>query len=161
MRNSTLLNEDPGMTAKKMKNYVVQSVLTLGLLTGGASTAIAAGDDPLFDRLGGMPAITAVVDQFFVNNFADERIATRWGTSDLPKLKENISNLICDVTGGPCVYSGSSMEVAHNGMNITADEFGWTASNLSAALDSLNVPEPEKGELLAIVGSLQDQMVGK
>jgi hemoglobin len=147
------------MNIKKMKSILVQGALTTGLLAGGFGSAISA--ETLYDRLGGMDAIEAVVDQFFINNFADDRIATRWGTADLPRLKGYVSTLVCDVTGGPCVYSGSSMEVAHDGMNITAEEFTWTAESLAAALDSLNVPEQEKGELLAIVGSLKDQIVGK
>ncbi len=145
----------------KMKRFLMPMALTAVMITGGIGSATAADDDPLFDRLGGMAAIEAVVDQFFVNNYADERVAERWKSSDLAALKESIVLLICDSTDGPCIYSGSAMPVAHIEMNITSDEFDWTAGNLVAALDSLNVPEPEKGELLAIVGSLKDQIVGK
>ncbi len=147
------------MNFETIQKRLMQGVLAAGLLAGGTGAALSA--DTLYDRLGGMDAIEAVVDQFFINNFADERIATRWGTADLPRLKGYVSTLVCDVTGGPCVYSGSSMEVAHDGMNVTEEEFGWTAESLAAALDSLNVPEQEKGEMLTIVGSLKDQIVGK
>jgi len=145
---------------KMMRRSVAVGALTLGLLVGGGGTAVAADETTLYDRLGGMPAIIAVVDQFFVNNFADKRIAHRWETTDLPRLKEYIADMICDTAGGPCYYAGTAMRVAHAGMNITSEEFGWTAANLAAALDSLMVKDPERGEVLALVGSLQDQIVG-
>lgn len=145
----------------KIRRSVVVGALTLGLLVGGASTVVSADDTTLYDRLGGMPAIIAVVDQFFVNNFADDRIAHRWETTDLPRLKEYIADMICDAAGGPCYYAGTAMSVAHAGMKITKEEFGWTAANLAAALDSLKVQDPERGEVLDLVGSLQDQIIGK
>ncbi len=53
------------------------------------------------------------------------------------------------------------MDVAHAGLNITEDEFNHVAANLVKALDKFKVPEKEKGELMAIIGSLKDQVVGK
>ena len=53
------------------------------------------------------------------------------------------------------------MSRAHEGMNITKEEYAWTAENLAAALDKLGVPAREKGEVLALVGSLEPEIVGK
>ena len=143
----------------KSKKYLMACSLAL-MLSGNANLSMA-GDTTLFDRIGGMPAINAVLDQFFINNFADPRIAPKWATSDLPRLKEYIGDVICEAAGGPCYYAGSSLDVAHAGMNISDDEYTWTAESLAAALDKLNVKDPEHGEMMALVGSLRGMIVGK
>ena len=127
------------------------------LLPGSAETE----QNTLYERLGGENAIKAVVDQFVANNNADEMIAHRWKATDVAVLKEYLAELICQATGGPCVYTGTSMNVAHAGLNITEEEFNRVAVNLGKALDKFSVPQKEKGELLAIVGSLKDQVVGR
>lgn len=123
--------------------------------------AAQAGENTLYKRLGGEGAIKAVVDRFVANNNADAVIAHRWQTSDVAVLKEYLAELICQATGGPCVYTGVPMDVAHSGLNVTEDEFNRVAVNLGNALDTFSVPQKEKAELLAIVGSLKDQVVGR
>lgn len=109
----------------------------------------------------GEAAVAAVVDQFVANNNADEVISHRWETTNEAELKEYLAELICQATGGPCVYTGKPMDVAHAGLDVTDSELGRVAANLVNALDKFNVPAKEKDELLAIVSSLRDQVVGQ
>ncbi len=120
-----------------------------------------SADATLYERLGGGDAIKAVVSQFVDNNNADEMIAHRWKSSNVPELKEKLASLVCQETDGPCVYSGPAMDVTHAGLKITEEEFDRVAGNLANALDKFEVPEKEKGELLALVGSLKDKVVGQ
>lgn len=115
----------------------------------------------LYERLGGTPAITAVVDQFVANTTADPRINKRFEKADISKLKRLLVEQVCEASGGPCRYSGRDMETTHRGINLTAEEFNWTGGHLAAALDKFNVPAPEKNELLAAIGAMQNQIVGK
>ena len=89
---------------------------------------------------------------------AEEAVAA--AAVDIAHLKEYLTELICQATGGPCVYTGKHMDVVHAGLNITEEEFNRVVVNLSNALDKFNVPQKEKGELLAIVGSLKSKIVG-
>ncbi len=155
--------------------WLMSSAIMPGAIMPGAITPVSAqtgedtlipdsaqtGEKPLYERLGGEAAIEAVVDQFVANNDADEMIAPRWKAADVAALKEDLAELICQATGGPCVYTGVSMEVAHSGLNVTEEEFNRVAVNLSSALDKFSVPQKEKGELLAIIGSLKGQVVGQ
>src|SRR5215470_2302767 len=79
---------------------------------------------PLYDRLGGKPAITAVVDDFIGNVAGDARINQRFANANIPRLKAMLVDQICEASGGPCKYTGQSMKVAHAGMKITDAEFG-------------------------------------
>lgn len=142
---------------KKTFLTISQLLLFLTILPILAQSA----DMTLYERLGGGDAIKAVVNQFVDNNNADEMIAHRWKSSDVPALKEHLVDLICQETGGPCVYFGAAMDVSHAGLKITEEEFNRVAGNLIKALDKFEVPEKEKGELLAIVGSLKGKVVGK
>ena len=115
----------------------------------------------LYDRLGGQPAIVAVVDEFTNRVASDSRINAQFADADIPAFKALLVEQICEATGGPCTYSGRDMKTTHAGMNITAEEFGWTGEHLAGALDKFSVPEKEKGELLGAIGSMQGDIVGQ
>ena len=114
----------------------------------------------LYDRLGGKPAISAVVGDFTARVAADDRINRFFAKTDIDKFKAHLVEQICEVSGGPCKYTGRTMPETHKGMNITTEEFNWTGAHLAAALDKFSVPEREKNEVLQAVGGLQDQIVG-
>ncbi len=113
----------------------------------------------LYDRLGGLPAITAVVDEFVNRTAADPRIKNRFFNTDVDNLKKLLVEFVCMATGGPCKYTGRDMESTHAGMDLVDDEFGALVENLVAALDKFKVPEKEKGELLGAIGPLKPQIV--
>ncbi len=114
----------------------------------------------LYDRLGGKPAITAVVDDFISNVAADSKINGRFAAANIPHLKQLLVEQICAGAGGPCVYSGRDMEAAHRGMNIRGEEFDALVADLVKSLDKFKVPDREKDELLALLGPAKPQIVG-
>jgi hemoglobin len=121
--------------------------------------AAPAGPKLLYDRLGGMPAITLVVDEFVARTTSDPRIKDRFFNTDAVNLKRLLVEFVCQATGGPCKYSGRDMPSSHAGMDIVDDEFTALVENLSGALDKYKVPDQEKGELLGALGPLKPQIV--
>lgn len=113
----------------------------------------------LYSRLGGAPAIAAVIDQFVTNVAGDRRINARFGTTDIPKLKRHLVDQVCSATGGPCSYSGRDMKTTHAGMKITNADFNALVEDLVAALDKLKVPAREKKGLLEILGPMRKEIV--
>lgn len=134
-----------------------------GALVVGLSLAACAEnkmhDQSLYTRLGGKPAITAVVDQFVANVADDKRINSFFANADIPGLKGKLVDLICQGTGGPCTYAGKDMKAAHEGMGIKEADFNALVEDLVAALDTFKVPEKEKGELLGILGPMKNAIV--
>ena len=118
-------------------------------------------DKSLYDRLGGKGAITAVVDDFVGNVAGDKRINGFFAKADVPRLKMNLVEQICQATGGPCVYKGKDMKTAHRGMGIADADFNSLVEDLVKSLDKFKVPEKEKGELLGALASLKPQIVGQ
>lgn len=107
-----------------------------------------------------------MVDEFVNNVASDTRInsmfaATASDPKRLAKFKDKLVDQICQGTGGPCKYKGKDMKTAHTGMNITEDQFNALVEDLIKALDKFNVPEAEKNELLAILGPMKGDIVGR
>lgn len=113
----------------------------------------------LFVRLGGLPAIEAVTDDFLARVASDERINVGFAGSNVPKVRQRLIELFCMATGGPCVYSGRDMKTAHAGMGVTSAQFDALAGHLVATLDKFKVPEKEKGELLGLVAPMKKDIV--
>ena len=124
-------------------------------------------DSSLYDRLGGAFAIAAVVDRFsdaivrnpIVGQTSENPALREWHTNNLarlPGLKFMRTLWVCDVAGGPQQYAGTEpgstplgLEEAHRELKISPVEFDEVAAELARTLDFFNVPEQEKGEVLA------------
>jgi hemoglobin len=125
-------------------------------------------DEPsLYERLGGVFAIAAVVDHFsdaivknpIVGQGSENPALDDWHTNDLarlPGLKWMRTLWVCSVAGGPFQYVATrpgetqlGLEEAHRSLAITPAQFDEVAAELARTLDHFNVPEREKGEVLA------------
>lgn len=124
-------------------------------------------ESTLYDRLGGVFAIAAVVDQFSdaivrnptVGQGSDNPQLRDWHTNHLarlPGLKFMRTLWVCNVAGGPFEFSATrpgrtalGLEEAHRDLQIKPDEFDEVAAELARSLDHFQVPEREKGEVLA------------
>ncbi len=115
----------------------------------------------LYERLGGMEAITAVIDEFIKVLQADERINKKFAKSGMngPRVRLHLIEQVCEATGGPCKYTGLSMKRAHKNMKVTEGEFNAGVEDLVKVLDKFNVPEAEKSELLAALAALKGDIV--
>jgi hemoglobin len=130
----------------------------------GDQMAASSASPTLYKRLGGREGIYQVVTSFVGNVVADDRIKARFARlkpEQVELLKSNLSDQICDATGGPCSYGGKDMKTTHKGMDITEAEWNATVEALSKALTKHAVPAKEQGELLAILGPMKKDIVGQ
>lgn len=135
---------------------------TMDSTTGSAmSKPTAMAEKSLYDRLGGKPAITAVVDDFVGRVAADSRINGKFANADIPRLKTLLVEQICQASGGPCTYTGRSMKATHAGMGVSSGDFDALVGDLVATLSKFKVPEREKNELLGALGPMKGDIVEK
>jgi hemoglobin len=113
----------------------------------------------LYERLGGLDAITAVVDSFVTRGAGDDRINRKFERTDVPRLKKMLVDQVCEATGGPCTYTGRTMRETHDGMGVTAGEFDALVEDLTATLDEFNVPKAEQEELLGLLAPMREAIV--
>ncbi len=129
------------------------------ILMGALGTDAAAQQKSLYERLGGKPAIEAVVKDFAGRALADPRIKAKFARSDGDRLVAMLVEQICAQTGGPCTYTGRSMKETHRSMGVTEGEFDALVEDLVASLDHFKVPEKEKTELLTALGTMKGDIV--
>ena len=141
---------------------VMSLAFALCLLAGlavGASAQETMAKKSLYDRLGGLEAIKAVVGDFAGRVAADTRINKKFAKTNIERLGFHLVQQICAATGGPCKYEGLSMKRSHTNMKVTDGEFKALVEDLVASLDKFNVPEAEKSELLSALAPMQADIV--
>ncbi|GAB4297674.1 MAG: group 1 truncated hemoglobin [Rhodocyclaceae bacterium] len=131
----------------------------VALLAGCYAMPESSAPKSLYDRLGGKPAIQAVVDDFIGNVAADSRINGFFARTDIPNLNRMLVAQICEATGGPCKYAGRSMKDAHAGMGVQDAHFNALVADLVKSLDRFKVPATEKNELLGALASMKGDIV--
>jgi len=141
-----------------------KALLTL-VIVGAVSVGpvFAQQPDSLYKRIGGYDAIAAVVDNFVPRLVKDPMLAKYFVHSQdtLMHIRQLAVDMICNATGGPCVYIGRDMKTAHKGLNITGAEWDVAVKHFVATLDQFKVPAREKDELTKLVGSLKTDIVEK
>lgn len=115
----------------------------------------------LYERLGGMPVIERIVDEGIDRSVANPAIGHLFADSDLVQLKERLSEQICQLAGGPCVYSGLDMESAHRGLGITAAQFNHLVEDFQAAMRNQGVPFGLENQVLALLAPMKPAVVGQ
>jgi len=113
----------------------------------------------LYERLGGINAITAVVENFRDRVAGDTRINQKFAQTDLGRLRKMLIDQICEAAGGPCRYTGRSMKDAHKGMKVTSGEFDALVQDLVASLNQFKVGKKEQDEVLGVLGPLKTDIV--
>jgi hemoglobin len=149
-----------------MRKRALLGLLALVFVAAPAfsQTKAAAAGPSLYTRLGGYDAIAAVSDDFIARLAADKQLARFLvGMSDNSKahLRQLVVDLLCQATGGPCVYIGRDMKTAHKGLGITGSDWDLSVKALVASLEKFKVPQKEKDELLVIASSLKADIVEK
>lgn len=142
----------------------IRTLVAAAALVGGCSGGMQADkkmteQKSLYDRLGGKPAITVVVDDFIGNVAGDTRINKRFANANIPRLKTMLVDQICEASGGPCKYTGASMKDAHKGMKITEAQFAAVVEDLKMALEEKGVGEGERNDLFALLAPMKDDIV--
>jgi hemoglobin len=116
----------------------------------------------LYERLGGYDSISAVIDDFMQRQFTDKQVGRFYvghSTNSKKRLSQLITEMLCEVTGGPAKYIGRDMRTAHAGLGITGGDWQLAVKNLTVSLDKFKVLQKEKDELLVIIAGLMPVIV--
>jgi len=116
----------------------------------------------LYARLGGYGAIAAVVDDLLPRLRGDSRLDRFWTSPrsiDTNNRERQLAiDFIAAAAGGPTIYLGRDMKLAHKGMGITKADYAAFMRCLSISLDTFEVPEPERGEVVTFALSLEQEI---
>jgi hemoglobin len=119
----------------------------------------------LYDRLGGVYAIAAVIDDLIDRVMdnprlnANPKVDAAHHRVSRAGFKYLVTELVCGATGGPQQYTGRSMRDAHVHLDITEDEWQVFLADLQACLNKFAVPQSEQREIFALVDSTKNDIV--
>lgn len=114
----------------------------------------------LYDRLGGAPGITSIVDDAIEAHLNNPVVGTRFqNVSDIEHAKKMACEFFSAGSGGPENYTGKDMRTAHRGMNISEQEYLAVMDDIMGALDKHKIDESTQKDVLAILYSLKGEII--
>jgi hemoglobin len=119
----------------------------------------APKDDHIYKALGEKAGVVALMDDFMVRLLADPRTGPYFKPANQQRVKEQLSEQICEASGGPCVYKGADMKSAHANLNIKRSEFNALVEVLQASMDAKGIPFATQNELLALLAPVHRDTV--
>jgi hemoglobin len=185
---SVVLAKEVAMSQTVSTSVTRRSVVAGLALAAAPVTVLAAADNAyaqdkqpvleksLYERLGGVFAIAAVVDHFsdavvknpIVGQKSKNSQLREWHTKNLgrlPGLKFMRTLWVCNISGGPFQYTATKpgkttlgLEEAHRDLRISPAEFDEVAAELGRTLDFAKVPKREKSEVLAAFAAHKDEV---
>jgi hemoglobin len=112
-----------------------------------------------YERIGGGPAVSAVVDEFYRRLTADDQVSHYFDEVSLPTLKRHQVLMITTILGGPDQYGGRSLDEAHAPLEITDADYDRVGSHLMSCLDDAGVPDDIQGRVGIALGQVRDSIV--
>ena len=70
----------------------------------------------------------------------------------------NLTDQLCELSGGPCTYSGREMRESHADMNVTDTQFNALAENLILAMEENGIPTGAQNRLIKKLVPLYPQI---
>ena len=115
-------------------------------------------NDTLFQRIGGLPVLTKIVDDSIDEIVHSPRTKRSFDDIKLKPFKESVVSQLCKLTGGGCVYEGETMLNAHRDAKISEAEFDAFVDIFRNTLTKY-LPTREKNELLKILAPMKRDIV--
>jgi len=128
-------------------------------LLAGCQTYPAGRDDWLYQQLGERQGISQLVEQEVLNIAQDPRIAGYFVDTDIARLHRLLTEQICDISGGPCTYTGRDMYDIHTGMGVTEAAFNALVDDLIDAMNRQDIPVGAQNQLLALLAPMHKDIV--
>ena len=124
-----------------------------------ARPAWAEGDDSLYQALGGQAGIAGAMTEFVGRVRQDPRIGGFFKETNPRHLAQQLTDQLCQVSGGPCKLDGPDMKTAHESMKIGKADFNTLVEVLQQTLDERGVPFGTQNQLLARLAPMHREIV--
>ncbi|MDD0839670.1 group 1 truncated hemoglobin [Curvibacter sp. HBC61] len=118
-----------------------------------------AADASLYQALGEKDGIRRVVDGLVQRSTQNPRIADKFKDTNLKNLREQLTDQICELSGGPCRYEGNPMRAGHEDLKLNMGHFNALVEDLQQAMDQEGIPFRQQNRLLAILAPMYRDVV--
>lgn len=113
----------------------------------------------VFQQFGGKSGIDKIVADFLPIMLADDRIKETFKEADMDRLGNLLSEQFCQLTGGPCNYSGKDIREVHKDMHVNNAQFNALAENLQFAMEKNGMPPSAQNKFFAKLAPMQRTVV--
>ena len=148
-------------TFSAFRRSTTGSLLVLLLMLGGCQS-LPSNDNTsdLYEQLGERKGIASIVEDMLYRIVEDDRINQAFKGVDVVQFHRNLTDQLCQLSGGPCTYTGRSMREVHKAMAITDTQFNAVAEDLILAMEKNGVPTSAQNRLLARIVPLYPSIRG-
>lgn len=115
----------------------------------------------LYEELGGAPAVEKIVDNFIAEIGYSKTIVKHFEETNLDRFRAKMIEHMCEVSAGPCKYTGDTMLQTHQNRHITESEFNQTVDLLINALNKAGIPHTTQNKLLARLAPMRSDIIYK
>ncbi len=138
----------------------MSAAIAVAAVASAASTAVAdPSSQTLYARLGGQAGVAAISNTLIDRVSSDPRLGRSFEDTDLKRIKRLLAEQLCDLSGGPCHYSGDPMREVHAGHHISEADFYGMVETLRTILKERHVGIAATNELLRLLAPMKRDVV--
>jgi hemoglobin len=113
-----------------------------------------------YQRLGGAPAVAALVDDFYARVRADPLLSGFFVGADMAKLAAMQREFFSVALGGPVTYFGTPLAYAHRGRGIERRHFARFVAHLLDSLRAGGLGEDDVHDVIERVNTYASDVLG-
>ncbi|MGC8119676.1 group I truncated hemoglobin [Marinobacter sp. VGCF2001] len=129
----------------------IRLAVVLAIFLAGCQSPSTAPSGDLYQQLGERTGIARIVEDLLFLIVEDDRINLAFKGIDVHQFHQHLTDQLCQLSGGPCTYTGRDMRELHADMKVTDTQFNALAENLVLAMEQNRVPTRAQNRLLARV----------
>lgn len=131
-------------------------VLTLMFSSGCSQTP---AKDQLYQQLGSTSGIEKIVDGLLVEIEQDAQIVHHFRDTDIARFRKLLIEQLCELSGGPCKYTGATMQESHTGFMITQADFDNLVRHLMKVMTAQQISLSAQNQLLGLLAPMYGDVV--
>lgn len=136
-------------------------LLALGLISTSSLGWAQASDNALYLQLGSQAGIGNIVDDLLKLVVQDTRINLAFKDTNMKRLAQLLKEQLCQLSGGPCKYSGDEMKLVHEDLAVSATQFYALTEDLQIAMEAQHITSAAQFKLIAKLAPMQRDIVTK
>ncbi len=115
--------------------------------------------DQLYQQLGQLAGIEQLVDGLLGEIEHDRQIVHHFRDTDIERFRKLLIEQLCELSGGPCRYSGATMQESHTGFQITQADFDNLVRHLMKVMSAQQISISAQNQLLALLAPMYGDVV--
>jgi hemoglobin len=114
----------------------------------------------VFERVGGTPAVTALIDNFYVKIMASPLVTPTFAGRDISTIKAHSVAYFASALGSGVAYEGRTILQSHTGLGVTEEQYNAVAAMLVATMNEMNIPADIQAAIVGVATSIKAEIVG-